>query len=1083
MPQMSTLTQPLEVGREDIWEQHKPTLHQLYQTQRKTLSEVKTLMERDHGFPATPLSTYESKLRQMRVRKKMKKTDWHAVYQELQRRGERQSAVYLCGTKIPSTKAWKEIRRSGARSSHDGQRRQLPREVVVRTPSPGRQSPPLPLVFQNPSIELSRSVLSSQTIPAMLQMTTRPPLDMSSCEGIRILDLPNTISDFYKTFLKDIPSQIFTRELLRTLEKSSTVHSVARGDHLDPINLRYVSGAAYMLSNQLLDPADRHLYLGIMFTYFTDFIIPLVATDLPTLRVMVDPALQYIFQNYHRDEFQALVRVIARHNPDWLAPESYKYLIYAATMNCLDVCRLLLENVKTMSSNYVTKQRNLDYALYNTAISSAISAGYFDCVRFLIRHMIQNYPLPRGCDPGTTPPPYQTGQNDVMSHNQGYQDNQITSLFLNAMARIGRGGLHCDFMLHGPVPGLPRQSYCETETVQHVVDIFREFGLDIDAPMPPWFLGGRHNLYGKDLKILCLYPDFQIPIHMYPTVLDILYYIDKDAYRYLAPHSKKIATKVTRSGLYIAAERGSDSLYQYLNSSKSPAAECQELLELVLVEQFVMRFNYNITYTLLNFGVGFGAFPQDMSLSIPLEGLLFEIKHHGMKTELLGIFNHLLREGAIIDADVIAAAVEPHGTNLLNFLAGYGADFATNGTLALLVAAKLDNFEATDWLLETGVDINAGIDFHGHVVSVIGSFIEGSYSSMDLHQRPQSSQYGCFNGLGARENSFFDHKMGATVPMLKKLIDRGAALSTRPGNLQPNNFLYLAIRVAMYRSDIPDIVTYIIVSQGGIQIPLYHQPCLLEACFDPAFVSSKETLDHGLQIFNILLAYGVPIANSGVLVCLIDNGATIDLVQMVIDRGANINAYSNDHSEFECPRWTPLQMAASVGDLELVKMLVGSGARINAPAKDYGMTALQAACDESREERGNRIALVKFLINNGADVNAPGSPVCGRTALQIAASHGNIEIAAVLLDHGADVNAPSSDLTEHALDHAALEGRLDMTKFLLDLGAVSWDREGNDYAGAIKFAERGCHWAVADLLREHAVLSTQIRRALEGDEL
>ncbi|KAI0425301.1 hypothetical protein F5Y09DRAFT_335079 [Xylaria sp. FL1042] len=117
---MPPLTQPAEGQGDDIWERHKLTLRQLYQVQRKRLVDIKTIMEKDYNFPVTPLSIYESKLRQMGFRKKMKKLDWHAVYHELQRRGERESAVYLCGTKIASTSAWKEIRRSGASSGRDG---------------------------------------------------------------------------------------------------------------------------------------------------------------------------------------------------------------------------------------------------------------------------------------------------------------------------------------------------------------------------------------------------------------------------------------------------------------------------------------------------------------------------------------------------------------------------------------------------------------------------------------------------------------------------------------------------------------------------------------------------------------------------------------------------------------------------------------------------------------------------------------------------------------------------------------------------------------------------------------------------
>lgn len=61
------------------------------------------------------LSTYESKLRELGIRKKLKRADWTAVYEQLQSRGTRPSAVYLDGVRIPSTSARKEIRRSGAK--------------------------------------------------------------------------------------------------------------------------------------------------------------------------------------------------------------------------------------------------------------------------------------------------------------------------------------------------------------------------------------------------------------------------------------------------------------------------------------------------------------------------------------------------------------------------------------------------------------------------------------------------------------------------------------------------------------------------------------------------------------------------------------------------------------------------------------------------------------------------------------------------------------------------------------------------------------------------------------------------------
>ncbi|KAF3062230.1 hypothetical protein GL218_03914 [Daldinia childiae] len=101
-----------------VWEQHRPTFLRLYQTERKTLKEVKEIMESEHGFPVNSLLTYETKLRdELHLRKKLKKTDWVSVHHHRLKRGDKPTGVYLNGTEIPQHKVWKEIRRSGARSA------------------------------------------------------------------------------------------------------------------------------------------------------------------------------------------------------------------------------------------------------------------------------------------------------------------------------------------------------------------------------------------------------------------------------------------------------------------------------------------------------------------------------------------------------------------------------------------------------------------------------------------------------------------------------------------------------------------------------------------------------------------------------------------------------------------------------------------------------------------------------------------------------------------------------------------------------------------------------------------------------
>ncbi len=195
-----------------------------------------------------------------------------------------------------------------------------------------------------------------------------------------------------------------------------------------------------------------------------------------------------------------------------------------------------------------------------------------------------------------------------------------------------------------------------------------------------------------------------------------------------------------------------------------------------------------------------------------------------------------------------------------------------------------------------------------------------------------------------------------------------------------------------------------------------------------------------------------------------------------MEAGADINAYSGKFKGSAGTELTPLQAAASRGDYELVVLLVKRGADVNKPASgNSGRTALQAACEwdpVSAEEGTRKTSLIKFLLRNDADVNAPPSLTqYSFTALQLAALHGFIEVAVLLLSHKADPNALPSGVgpygTLSALDLAATFGRLDMVKFLLNAGALSYDRGLNGYDGAIRAAKEEGNFPVVNLIYKH----------------
>ena len=123
-----------------------------------------------------------------------------------------------------------------------------------------------------------------------------------------------------------------------------------------------------------------------------------------------------------------------------------------------------------------------------------------------------------------------------------------------------------------------------------------------------------------------------------------------------------------------------------------------------------------------------------------------------------------------------------------------------------------------------------------------------------------------------------------------------------------------------------------------------------------------------------------------------------DLAQvkdMVKHNSSLANAYSSDG-------FTPVALAAYLGQRETVEHLIENGADVNAVARNpTGFTPLTGAVSQNHTE------IAKVLVKNGANVNH--SYEGGFTPLTHAASSGNTELVIFLLDHGADPNTKTSD--------------------------------------------------------------------------
>ncbi|KAL1872705.1 hypothetical protein Daus18300_004251 [Diaporthe australafricana] len=117
---MPQLKHPRPNEDDEIWHQNAAIMRQLYQEERKTLKEVKAIMENEKASPTTPLSTWETKLRELGLQKKLKARDWSLIYQHVRPRLQQEGAkklstptvILINGTKKPWVKCWKEMRRN-----------------------------------------------------------------------------------------------------------------------------------------------------------------------------------------------------------------------------------------------------------------------------------------------------------------------------------------------------------------------------------------------------------------------------------------------------------------------------------------------------------------------------------------------------------------------------------------------------------------------------------------------------------------------------------------------------------------------------------------------------------------------------------------------------------------------------------------------------------------------------------------------------------------------------------------------------------------------------------------------------------
>ena len=194
-------------------------------------------------------------------------------------------------------------------------------------------------------------------------------------------------------------------------------------------------------------------------------------------------------------------------------------------------------------------------------------------------------------------------------------------------------------------------------------------------------------------------------------------------------------------------------------------------------------------------------------------------------------------------------------------------------------------------------------------------------------------------------------------------------------------------------------------------------------------------------IAQLLIEHGADVntrhENQATILHLASYQGQLQLVRILVDRGANINAKDNlDQTPLhrvlaaeDCPSEdcfsvaqlliehgadvnaqnvcgeTPLHLVPRFWDLNLVRTLIDRGANVNAE-DDQGRTPLHRVLESRTSADEDRFGVVQLLVERGADVNARHEN--HDTPLHLASSKPELSLVRILLDHGANANAEDS---------------------------------------------------------------------------
>lgn len=739
--------------------------------------------------------------------------------------------------------------------------------------------------------------------------------------------------------------------------------------------------------------------------------------------------MEYCADRDLKKGLELLVTVAFRFHPQWVEKHKDDFLFAALSLGDVSLVRKLLGHGADPAYGRRTRQRGRP-SYFQTGLGAAAACGALDCARLLLEH----------CDPNT----------------------MVTSVNLD-----GWGSVFFDFLFE--LRAVTRRATWRQATEDpflQVLHLMLDTGADVDTLMDGEVyihrLKRREPYSRTDLQEWC------------PIYLDFIYHQHGEfLFHLLLPHSQQWIVELTRSGICTAALRGRQTLSKYLGSVQPrPGLTSERCCEITLLEQFptngyqvqeVGREQSRIARVLIEFGV---SIPAELNGKDLLASLTKTASHHPRRHDASWLLDHFVQREDNFDwRDLIIILFRPHERSsslTVEYLIRQGMDLTQSGQEALLKAASFKTDEAFNMLVAMGVDVTGETEHRGHRRTLLAHFF-----------------------LETPKVLVLSHKWWL------RFIDRGARWRLQAQDLTCYELLVYLVTMEttgdrlQFFLEFEDEFRNITHMQWNHLTDLLIDSSSLDAATITFFFQRSEHYRPTRSVLGTLISKHCP---TNIVNALIESGQDInakskmtplqaaaknldlEMVSRLLQLGANANSLTEEQlsplSE-ACGKKTSSSLLVDK-QKRIVQLLVDHGANVDAGRRPTALQMVVNRRTSTPEEVKHLRWLIEFLIGHGADVNAQ-PPRHGGSLLCSCVEHGDLEMAVLLVQHGADPNrfpytSPWEIDARLPLDVAAEHGRLDITQYLLNVGALSARPGSTGFQGALDDAKNP---AIRELIQQH----------------